>query len=420
VPGAAVLPGFAVPAAVPVAVPEPSPDALDVPKPKRRKPEDDPFAAAGLRAGSFIFLPAVELETGYGDNLTQLPSNTRAGLFGRLTGDAVLRSDWSRHALEARFRGSLDSDLHGEAINGPAVDAGIKGRVDVTRTTTIDLAGTYLQGRNTWVASSSLLLPAGAVQRPETYQSTASAALSQAFGRLTVTASGLFGRYESDDVRLGGGGTLSGSDAAYDTEEGRLRASYEISPGFKPFADAFVNRRDYDFARDSSGILRGSDGTGAEGGVAFDLRTLTGEAAIGWQAQRPRDPLTPELSAMTARAALVWMPTALTVVRLKAATGLDETPFAATTLALTRSYGVELQQSLRVDLDALAKASFTKEDYAGTGREDRWARFGGGLVYKANRHLWLKGDYSYDHLDSSVPGSGYHAHVVTFGVRIQQ
>ena len=221
-------------------------------------------------------------------------------------------------------------------------------------------------------------------------------------------------------MRLGGGGTLSGSDAAYDTEEGRLRASYEISPGFKPFADAFVNRRDYDFARDSSGILRGSDGTGAEGGVAFDLRTLTGEAAIGWQAQRPRDPLTPELSGVITRAALVWMPTPITIVRFKASTGLDETPFAATTLALTRSYSVELQHSLRIDLDALANAGFTKEDYTGTGREDRWTKYGAGLVYKANRHLWLKANYSYEQLDSSTPSSSYHANLFTFGIRIQQ
>jgi hypothetical protein len=394
------------------------PDPAEAPrKPKRRPPEEDPFAALGLRAGSFLIFPSVEVQGGYGDNLDLLPSHSRADAFGRTTGEVAVRSDWSRHGFEARLRGSLDADSKGEPIDGPTVNAEAKARLDLARATTLDLAGGYVQGRE---SRSSLTLPFGALDRPETRQSTLKATLTQAFNRLKIAVSGLFGRFESGDVDLANGTVLSGPDRAYDATEGRLRVGYEISPGLTPFADAYVNRRDYDVAV-VGGVRRGSDGSGAEAGVRFDWHgLLTGEAAAGWQVQKSRDPFMPDLSGVTTRAALAWSPTPLTTIRLKAATGFDETPFASTALALTRSVGVELQHSLRADLALTANAGYAKEEYAGSAQEDRRTRAGVGLIFKATREVWLKANYAYEQLDSTFPAADYHANVVTLGVRIQR
>ena len=75
-------------------------------------PEDDPFAAGGLRFGSFILRPSAEV------GLTgSREVNGSASAVNRLLSDTSLRvelaSDWDRHALNVTAAGDLQQPLSG-------------------------------------------------------------------------------------------------------------------------------------------------------------------------------------------------------------------------------------------------------------------------------------------------------------------
>src|SRR6185503_11005933 len=96
----------------------------------RRLPEEDPFEPVGIRAGSFILRPAIEVMAGYDTN----PERVTGGRGSRLaiiSPELVVRSDWERHALDADIRGSYSTYEDVPFADRPNLDAKVNGRVDV-------------------------------------------------------------------------------------------------------------------------------------------------------------------------------------------------------------------------------------------------------------------------------------------------
>src|SRR5262249_44582429 len=75
--------------------------------PLRRPPrtDDDPFAPLGVRAGSFLLRPALEVTGGFDTNPPRVPDSHGSPLL-TVAPELIVRSDWSRHALGADLRGN--------------------------------------------------------------------------------------------------------------------------------------------------------------------------------------------------------------------------------------------------------------------------------------------------------------------------
>ncbi|TAK47634.1 MAG: hypothetical protein EPO23_11465 [Xanthobacteraceae bacterium] len=402
--------------------------ALGSPPRRRLRPDDDPFGAVGFYAGGLLTRTAVELSGGYDSNPARIATG-KGSTVSMIAGELLMASNWSRHALNVDLRGSFthygdrpDCDcLPGsvpDTLDRPDVTGKAAGRVDVTRDLRIESEARLR------VATDNPGSPdiAAGLSRYTTYASVGgSLGLVRRFNRLELGVSGGIDRTAYEWSRFTNGATASNHDRDYAQSTLTGRASYEMTPGVKPFVEASLDRRVHDLAADRSGYLRDSRGFTVKAGTTFELtRLITGEAAVGYLTRGYDDARLGDLSGLLTSASLVWSVTPLTTVKFTATSTIDETTLAGVPGVANRSYGAEISHALRRWLVGTLKFTAGNSDYVGAGRSDRSYSAAAALTYKLSRTMHLKGEFRRDWLQSSIPGSDYTANVVMLGLRFQR
>jgi hypothetical protein len=240
------------------------------------------------------------------------------------------------------------------------------------------------------------------------------------FNRLELALKGTFDRVEWDDSKLTDGSIISNKDRDYNQYGVQTRASYELTPGVKPFVDVAVDTRDYDLAVDAGGVARSSDGIAVKGGTSFELtRTLVGEAAIGYVTRTYKDPSLPDLRGVLVDASLVWAATGLTNVKLNVATTPQETNLVGVSGVLSYDTTVQVDHAFRRWLIGTTKLSYGLDDFVGSSRQDQRYAASVALTYKLTRTFQLKGEARHEWRRSNEPGNDYEATVGLVGLRWQ-
>ncbi|WP_295172870.1 outer membrane beta-barrel protein, partial [uncultured Brevundimonas sp.] len=80
----------------------------------RPQPAYDPL---GIRAGGFTAFPRLQSGVAYDDNVFAAEDDLQPATTLRLTPEVVVRSHWSRHALETRARVQIDRNLDFDSEN---------------------------------------------------------------------------------------------------------------------------------------------------------------------------------------------------------------------------------------------------------------------------------------------------------------
>ena len=111
---------------------------------------------------------------------------------------------------------------------------------------------------------------------------------------------------------------------------------------------------------------------------------------------------------------------ALTNVKLTAATVAQETTVPGTAGVLTRNAGLEVNHAFRRWLVGAVKFNYGLDDYVGSARKDDRYAISGTLTYKLNRMMQVKAELREEWLRSSVPGVDYAATVMLVGLRLQR
>ncbi len=362
--------------------------------PKRRKAHtepDDPYAPLGLRAGSFLLYPAIELAIGRSSNPSQVPGGRATTLY---TAAPELRaqSDWSRHELKADLRGSYTGYSPDEtpSLSRPYFNGKLDGRVDVTRDDRIDLGARGLVSTDN---PNSPNLQAGLSKLPLYTTFGGNAGYTHRFNRLDVGVKADAERTVYQSSQLTDGTTASNEDRNYSQYGGTLRAGYEFSPGLKPYVEGGGDTRRHDLATDFSGYQRDSTGYLAKIGATVELtRLLTGEVAVGYTRRNYEDARLEPLSGLIGNASLLWAATSLTNVKFTAASTVGEATTPGVSGVLYRDAGVQVDHALRRWLIATVKAGIGLDKYVGLGREDTRYSIGAGLTYKLNRMAQIKGE----------------------------
>jgi hypothetical protein len=434
--GAAIAPGVAVLAASPLEKPADvtgsivagAPGAPPVQLgpirtfPKKRKVEpipDDPYAALGVRAGAFDLYPAVELIGGYDSDPGREPGGKGAWLY-TVAPELRARSNWSRHEFKADLRGSYTGYSPDETptLSRPYFNGKIDGRIDVTHETRIDLGGRLLVSTDN---PGSPNLQAGLAKLPIYVTGGGALGVGQQFNRFEASIKGDVARTIYQNSILTDGSTVSNDDRNFDQYGGLLRGSYELSPGLKPFVEVGVDTRVHDLNVDSSGYQRNSKGLTAQGGAKFEFtRLIIGEAAIGYTQRTYEDPRLADISAVIGNVSLLWTASALTNVKLIAASSVGESTVAGVSGVLYRDVGVQVDHAFRRWLVGSLKLGFGVDDYVGMDRIDRRYSAGVGLTYKLNRSVQVKGEFRQDWLRSNVSGVDYTASIFLLGLRLQR
>jgi hypothetical protein len=388
-------------------------------KHKAHSEPDDPYAPLGVRAGAFTLFPAIELIGGYDTNPARARGGGGASLY-TVAPELQVRSNWLRHELKADLRGSYTgySPDTTPTLSRPNVNGKVDGRVDVTRDTRVDLGGRVLVATDN---PGSPNLQAGLAKLPIFSTFGGSAGIGQKFNRLDLSIKGDAERTVYQTSSLTDGTTASNADRQYNQYGGRLRGSYEMTPGVKPFVEVGTDTRVHDLATDISGYQRNSRGFAGAVGSSFELtRLLKGEIGIGYARRTYEDPRLEQIKGLIGEASLIWTANALTTVTLNAKSSIGESTVPGVSGTLYRDVGLQIDHSWRRWLIGTVKLGFGIDDYVGMSREDKRYSAGAGLTYKLNRSVQIKGEFQQNWLRSNVTGNDYAASVFLLGVRFQR
>ena len=426
---AANRPGAAVPIPPPMdfepSASNPPPGApplntLPLGTPQRPLPiaQGDPYAPLGMRAGTFLLYPSIELSGGYDTNPEHVPGGPSSSLFV-VAPELQVQSDWSRHSLTADIKGTYDA--YGAnltpSLNRPYLDGTIDGRIDVLRNTQILLENRFLVSTDN---PGSPNLQAGLARLPIYTDVGGTLGLAQTFNRLQVTVKGTFDHTSYDNSVLTSGAIVSNADLNYDQYGGSLRAGYELDPGFKPFVEVDEDERVYDQEIDAGGVSRNSTGSSVKVGSDINLfGSLTGEIAGGYLERIYQNPL-PNIGGAIADGSLIWQATALTTAKFTAASTVTESVLPGTSGEFSRDFNLQVDHAFLLQLIGTGQVGYGHDDYVGLGRQDNRYFVSAGLTYKLSRDIQLKGTVREDWLTSNVSGVAYDATSFLVGVRLQR
>ncbi|MEP7029369.1 MAG: outer membrane beta-barrel protein [Pseudolabrys sp.] len=412
-------------------------------KPKKRKAHvepDDPYAPLGVHAGAFTLFPAIELIGGYDTNPAHVNCvcSPGAGLY-TIAPELQVQSNWSRHELKADLRGSYSGYKPDETptLSRPYFNGKVDGRVDVTKTTRIDISGRALVSADN---PGSPNLQADLAKLPIFTTLGGSFGLGQRFNRFDFSLKGDVERTSYQHSSLTDGTTASNDDRNYNQYGVILRGGYELTPGVTPFVEFDADTRKHDLNSDLSGYQRDSKGMTGKVGTTFELsRLLTGEVALGYTRRNYEDPRLDPLKGLIGSASLIWTANALTTAKLTASSTVAESTIAGVSGVLSRDIGLQVDHSFRRWLIGTAKLGFGVDSYHGTDagvalcdcvvttpggtfadRVDKRFYAGLGLTYKLNRSVQVKGEVRHDWMRSNISNNDFNATTFLLGVRIQQ
>jgi hypothetical protein len=400
------------------------------PERRRLKVEDDPFGQTGFFVGTMLVKTAVELSGGYDTNPARVTGG-KGGAFYMISPELLATSDWSRHALTVDLRGSytgyggrefadpsLGPSGNPVILDRPVFTGKISGRYDVTRDLRIE---PELRAGISTDNPGSPDIQAGLQRYSPVYTSGGTLGVAQRFNRLDLSVKGAADRSSYANSRLTNGASASNSDRDFSQYAVTGRASYELTPGVKPFVEASSDRRLHDVEIDRSGFDRDSSGATLKAGTTFELsRLLTGEISAGMTQRRYQDARLKTLKGLVFDASLLWTVTPLTKLTFTAKSDVAESTLPGVSGTLIRDYGVQVDHEFRRWLIGTAKLGYGTAIYDGVNREDRTYTASAALTYKLTRDLHFKGEYRHEWVQSIGGGSNYNANVYLVGVRVQR
>lgn len=388
-------------------------------------PEDDPFAPAGIRFGSFILRPSAEIGVAGSRETTG-----SASAVDRVLGDTALRldleSDWDRHAVTVTADGRMQKPLNG-GESEPELSVTATGRLDITDGTTLtgSLGYAYAlddpQSAAYLAATDPALVPAvTGTNDPAVQVFDGSVALRQEFGALFGETELSAERAIYGDAKLSDGMTVSQHDLDNTLYDARLRAGIEVSPVLSPFVEVSWGLRRMDTAPDSGGIDRNATRYGLRGGAAIDFgEKLNGEIAAGYIKEDIADAALTDLAGVAVDAALNWSPRRGTDLALTLATTTETGGSAGDSGALLYSADLGVTHEARADLTLEAGFGTEYRDEQG-GADELTLSGSAALTYWFNRFTGLTTRIGHERTTSSDPASRSETTTAFVGLKLQR
>ena len=388
-----------------------APSNPDLNRLPRRLFELEPYDPVGIKVGSFVLFPEVEIGGVWTSNLFASPNAVSDGAIELLPSGRLV-SNWAAHALEFSAGGdfSFYDDHPDENNRGYRVEA--RGRVDVTRRSNLQAVVNRERAKESRSAIDA------ATAGPPTYvtQDLAAATLSHRFNRLSLQLTGTIteSRYDIADAGLS---DRDGNEAALG-----VRASWEFKPTLVAFAAVEGNARAFDRASEVDGLSRDSDGRRYRAGVSFGDKgeILRGEVSLGYGVQEFDAPGVPDVDGAILDANLAWRLNALTALMLTASTDFTETTSQDAGGVIEHRLGLEARHAFRHSLVGSAGISGLRRSYAGIDVDESELALKLGLEYFLAREAVVFGRYEHIAFRSDFADGSYDADEVRVGLRLRR
>ncbi|SIT57075.1 conserved exported hypothetical protein [Mesorhizobium prunaredense] len=381
-----------------------------------RRTEDDPFAATGIKLGSFVIRPTLE------QGLTA-SSNADSSTEGKpaLLSETALRfnaiTDWRENSAVIDGYGIFLKTISGDEVEEA------RGRVDGTLDVDLDndlRAIASLGYEAAPETASSPVVIEGTVEQPVRQSINGSLAVEKDTGKMRFALTGAVEHDIYGDAKLSTGGTLSQKDRDSTLYTATLRTGYEISPAITPFTEIEIGRRIYDLRVDSNGFERSSTGLGVRAGADLDLgEKLAGEFSAGWLREAFDDDRLPAISGATVNADLRWSPERGTTIGLIGQTTVEGTTTPDESGDILYSGLLTGEREIRANLIGNAALGVGWRDYVGSDGHDLILSAEAGLTWWLNRYAGLTTRARTEKQTSNLEGRDYAAHSIFVGVTLQ-
>ena len=381
-----------------------------------KKAEDDPFAAPGIKVGSFLLRPTLEQGLTATSNAVSSSGGTPA-----LLSETALRfsaaSDWRENSAVINGYGTFRRTVSGDEVSD--TQGRIEGQLNIDLDNELR-AIAKLGYEAVPESASSPDAIVGVLSQPLRQSVNGSLGIEKDVGKLRYALTGAVTHDFYGDAETGMG-TLSQKDRDSTLYTATLRTGYEISPAITPFAEVEVGRRAYDLRFDSGGFERSSTRLGARAGVELDMgEKLTGEFSAGWLREAIDDDRLAAISGATVNADLKWSPERGTIIGLTAKTTAEGTTAANESGDILYSGRLTGERQIRANLSGNAALGLDWRDYVGSDGHDLTLSAEAGLTWWLNRYAGLTTRARTEKLTSKLPGRNYTANSIFLGLKLQR
>ena len=380
-----------------------------------RQRDQAAFDPSGISVGSFVLYP--EFTTG-----VTMSNNLFATKHGRKTDLATdyvpafrLHSDWNRHELRFFAKSHHRRWSHFSSENTDEFELRARGRLDVTRRTSLEGGARYEQK---FEGRGSNELPDAASRPAKTHQSEIFGQVNHRFNRLGFRLRGQLIKNQYDNVALNSGAILNNHLRDYDERLGSLRTSYEFSPRLTVFADEVLGKRVFDHRLDGNHFVQGSSRWLTAIGTRLELSAqLSLLGRVGYARVNPDEARYADLQGFVYDGRLIWQPSAFSTLNVRGKTEFVETTQSGSAGSFNRSLSADLEHFWTHRLSSHVKAAYEVRDYSGISQIDRELRLGVSARYLFSRALALEGGYEH----TLVRGTNaYEEDVLHLGLKWQR
>ncbi|MCG8574770.1 MAG: outer membrane beta-barrel protein [Flavobacteriales bacterium] len=367
----------------------------------------------GVRMGSFIVAPSIDVVQRFDDNIFQEDANKTSDTITQIKPEVTVRSDWNRHSLE--FLAGVDADLYWDSSNDNSFngDAEINGEIDISRDVQLRLGLDY-ERRHDDRGSDNVNGLAEEVVIQNKYG--ARAELEAKFNRFRAQVGGQITFNDFEDTDLVGGGTSNEDDRDATSTTGHLELGFQARKGYEIFVRGEINKRDFNDNIDDVGIARGSDAYRVRGGVNFKpSRKLDASVSIGYLHRSFDEATFDDIDALDFAASVDWdLPNNISNIGLTVTRRVAESTDNDVAGRLTTTADLDFRHALTRSIELRSKLGYVRsEEEGGTGtRDNDTYNVGVGAYYNFNRRMTVGATYDYNRRVSNEVNEGFVQNVL--------
>lgn len=362
------------------------------------------YEPIGIRAGSFMFFPSLDVSGEYNDNIYADRAGTVDDFIVGVRPQISGRSLWERHALNVTAYG--DFGIFADNSSENYEDAGFRtdARIDIAENSRLTAK---LRAERDHERRDSPDDARGATPTIF-YRLTPELTFDQRINRVALRLKGTVDYLDFNDVETGSGAVINEDDRDRLTWTLEGRAGYDVSENVQLYVSGLIDHRTYDDLIDDQGFSRDSKGFGVFGGVIVEVTgTISAEAYLGYRQQSFKDPQLVDVEGAAGGVNVIWAPTKLTTVTITGERTVEETTVFGGTASLNTLFRLAVDHELRRNLILTVSGTYLNRDYEGIARNDDNWRGSIGMQYLISRHFRLRAGYTYNSRRSTFAGDGF-------------
>lgn len=383
-------------------------------------PADPDSAATGIRIGTLVFRPLLEVMETFDSNIFATASDPRGDWVTRLRPRVRLATEGGqRHAVDLTVGAEIGRHLWYPRENYEDMDVRARGRLDLTDGTALVAALSFARGHLPRVDPEA---SRRAVAPERVRRLGGSVGVVRTGTPVTVRADSPVTWSDHDDGR-----TASGEIVDADRRDSVLwRPGVRVA--YTPVADnelALMARYLQAWTGPPGAGRARRDTRGAD--LWLSASRMSGAlwhlaVAIGYTPRLFADPALTDVTAADAlagRLEVAWHPTTRTTVRAVADRGLRRTTLDGAAAVLSHRVTPSVTHTLRHGLSVHGRAGVSIEDYLHHPRRDRTVEGGIGAALAVSPRAALHADYNVMYRSSNRDGADLDRHRIGVGVTLR-